>query len=374
VAEGSPLGAFDAPQRRSTRVVQAVPLVVARVDAVGRPLKEQTATLSVNCHGCRYFSRYAIERNTWLTLEIPREHAGAEPLRLRARVAWTQRSRKLRGLYQVGVEFERPGNVWGIPSPPEDWQRFAIAGSFDPVAFERAMKRLLALAETSNYYQLLGVTAVATRAQVKRSFHELARKFHPDLHMTRREWLQPLERLIDALTLAYKTLSDEAAREKYDRRLAKSGAFALGQSKTEVQKSAEECLQRAQECLLAENYVASIGWLRQAVDLDPGCSKYHALLARSLAAVPLYRREAIEHYEKAIELDALNAWAHFHFAQLYEEVKLPWRARPHYQRAAELDPENAEARERLRMLEAANQTKAHREPTFFNRLLHRVRR
>ena len=90
MAEGSPLGAFDAPQRRSTRVVQAVPLVVARVDAVGRPLKEQTATLSVNCHGCRYFSRYAIERNTWLTLEIPREHAGAEPLRLRARVAWTR--------------------------------------------------------------------------------------------------------------------------------------------------------------------------------------------------------------------------------------------------------------------------------------------
>jgi curved DNA-binding protein CbpA len=363
---------FPAAKRRSTRVVQAVPLVVAALDAVGRPLQEQTATLSINCHGCRYFSRHQVEPNTWLTLEIPRAPTGAEPHRLRARVAWVQRSRKLQGLFQVGVEFERPSNVWGLESPPDDWQQFATTSVLDPATFEREMKRLLNLVETGNYYQLLDVTTVATRAQVKRKFHELARKFHPDLHMTRREWLQPLEKLMDAVTLAYKTLSDEAARQKYDRRLAQSGAFALGQSKNETQRSARDCLDRARECLRVKNYAASIGWLRRAVDLDPGSARNHALLARSLAAVPQYRREAVEHYEKAIELDPLDARAQFQFGQLYEEMKLPWRARLHYVRALELDPEHAEARERVRALDATKEKGPKREPAFLSRLLHRV--
>ncbi len=362
---------FDPPKRRSTRILQAVPLLVARVDDIGRPLKEHTATLSINCHGCRYFSRHCVEKNAWLTLEIPRPPASSEPHRLRARVAWVQGSRRLRGLFQVGVEFERPGNVWSIANPPEDWQRFAPAGDSDPAALEREMKPLLALADTGTYYQLLGVSAVATRPQIKHNFYELARKFHPDRHMSRPEWIPLLERLTDALTLAYKTLADEKAREEYDRRLARSGAFTLGQTKTETQKSADECLQRARECLAVQNYPGSIVWLRKAVQLDPGSSNNHALLARSLAAVSQYRREAIEHFQKAVELDPLNAWAHFHFAQLYEAMKLPWRARPLYERVVELDPEHREARERLRQLTAEEKKKARVEPAFLDRLLGR---
>jgi len=361
VAEGTFASVFEAPKRRSTRILHAAPLVVAGVDAAGRPLKEHTATLSINCHGCRYFSQYRVEKDAWLTVEIPREQATAEPRRLRVRVAWVQKSRKLRGLFQVGVEFERPGNVWGIAGPPEDWQRFAAADTFDPAAFEREMKRLLALAETGTYYQLLGVTAVAPRMQIR----------HSDRHMARPEWVKPLETLMDSLTLAYKTLADANLREKYDRRLADAGVFALGQSKTERQKKAEECLDRARECLLVQNYAASIGWLRQAVDLVPSSSRNHALLARSLAAVPQYRREAVEHFEKAIELDPLNIRAHFHFAQLYEEMKLPWRARPHYERVVELDPEHAEACERLRALDSAQGKRAKREPSFLDRLRRR---
>ena len=370
MAERPAWSVFDAPKRRSTRIVQAMPLMVAGVDSLGRALREQTATLSINCHGCRYFSKYPVEKNTWLTLEIPREHAGGEPRRLRARVAWVQKARKLRGLFQVGVEFEAPGNVWGIPAPPEDWQAFLTTDS-DPTTFECEMKRLLAVAEAGNYYQLLGVTSVSARWQIKHNFYELARKFHPDRHMERPDWAPQLERLMDAITTAYRTLADNRAREEYDRRLARSGAFTLSKSKTERQKEAEECLERAQEYLRAYNFGASIVWLRKAVDFDPGSSKHHALLARSLAAVPQYRHEAIEHFQKAMELDPLNAWAHLQFGVLYEEMKLPWRAEPYYRRVLELDPENFEARERLRLIEAAKAGKGKAESGFLRRLLHR---
>ena len=362
---------FFAQTRRSTRIEQAIPLTVAGRDAVGRPLREQTATLSINCHGCRYFSQHRIEKNEWLILEIPGDVAGPEPTRLRARVAWIERSRRLRGLFQVGVEFEAPGNVWGVASPPEDWQRFAAPKDFEQDSFEREMQRLLAIAETGNHYQILGLTSLASTAQIKRRFYALARRFHPDRHMSHAKWTPTLHRLMDALTAAYKTLSDAPARENYDVQLAGSGAFALGQSKSEAQRGVEECLEKAKQCLYAQNFVGSIVWLRKAVELEPRSSRYQALLARSLAAVPQYRREAVEHFSRAIELSPSNAWAHYQLARLFEEMKLPWRAQPHYLKVLELDPEHTGARERLQQLEARSKPRRAAKPSFLERLLRR---
>jgi hypothetical protein len=39
-------------------------------------------------------------------------------------------------------------------------------------------------------------------------------------------------------------------------------------------------------------------------------------------------------------------------AELYEDMKLPWRARTHYQRILEIDVDNTKAQERLRLLDA----------------------
>ncbi len=372
MAERGTSGEFHAQQRRSTRLLQAVPLTVAGHDAGGRSLQEQTATLTINCHGCRYFSKLHVEKNAWLTLEIPGSVASRESQRLRARVAWVHKSQRLRGLFQVGVEFEVPGNVWDIASPPEDWRRFATPGGSNAAGFEKEMKRLLALTQSGSFYQLLGVTSIASRAQIRHCFYVLARKFHPDRHMARPEWTAELHRLMDALALAYKTLADDASRKAYDLRLAKSGAFTLGQNKTETQKNAEEFLEKAQECLRARNFVGSILWLRKAAEMEPNSSKYHALLARSLAVVPQYRREAVGHFERALELDPLNAWAHFQFAKLYEELSLPWRARSHYEKALELDPEHAGARARLRAIDAGKGEPHKVGPSILERLLSRM--
>jgi len=47
-------------KRRSSRIVQAVPLVVTGVDALGRPFQERTSSLIINCHGCRYQSKHYV--------------------------------------------------------------------------------------------------------------------------------------------------------------------------------------------------------------------------------------------------------------------------------------------------------------------------
>ncbi len=108
-------------KRRSTRIVQAVPLTVTGVDALGRSFQERTSTLIINCHGCRYQSKHYVLKNMWVTLELPHPEAGHEPRSARGRVTWIQRPRTVRELFQVGVELEFPGNIWGIAFPPPDW-------------------------------------------------------------------------------------------------------------------------------------------------------------------------------------------------------------------------------------------------------------
>jgi len=113
-------------KRRSSRIVQAVPLIVSGVDALGRPFVERTSSLIINCHGCRYQSKHYVLKNMWVTLEIPHAEAGQPPRQVRGRVAWIQRPRTVRQLFQVALELELPGNVWGIGFPPEDWGNFSL--------------------------------------------------------------------------------------------------------------------------------------------------------------------------------------------------------------------------------------------------------
>ena len=108
-------------KRRSTRIVQAVPLQVTGVDALGRPFMERTSSLILNCHGCRYQSKHYVLKNMWVKLEVPNPQEGEPPRHVRGRVAWIQRPRTVRQLFQVALELEAPGNVWGIAFPPEDW-------------------------------------------------------------------------------------------------------------------------------------------------------------------------------------------------------------------------------------------------------------
>jgi len=111
-------------KRRSTRIVQAVPLLVTGVDALGRPFQEHTSTLLINCHGCRYQSKHYVLKNMWVNLEVPHPESERPARKVRAKVVWIQRPRTVRQLFQVAAELEIPGNLWGIAFPPEDWFLF----------------------------------------------------------------------------------------------------------------------------------------------------------------------------------------------------------------------------------------------------------
>src|SRR5579863_8378949 len=130
VSESAVSASTELRKRRSTRIVQAVPLVVTGVDALGRPFVERTSTLIINCHGCRYQSKHYVLKNMWVSLEVPHSETGQAPRSVRGRVAWIQRPRTVRQLFQVALELELPGNAWGIAFPPEDWFTFPDKAEF----------------------------------------------------------------------------------------------------------------------------------------------------------------------------------------------------------------------------------------------------
>lgn len=63
-----------------------------------------------------------------------------------------------------------------------------------------------------NYYDILGVSQNATRDEIKKSFRNLALKYHPDKNRNSEESKQKFMKIIEA----YEVLSDEQSRRNYD--------------------------------------------------------------------------------------------------------------------------------------------------------------
>lgn len=120
--------------RRSTRIERPVPLLITGHDGLGQEFLERTSAVSLNLHGCRYPSRHDTHVGTWVTMQIGDSGVGEIVTTVRAQVRSVQVPRNPRDLYHVGVQLEKPANVWRIPSPPPDWLTAAqrVAGELPP--------------------------------------------------------------------------------------------------------------------------------------------------------------------------------------------------------------------------------------------------
>src|SRR5690242_12651288 len=118
----SPPGNPGGPNRRRTkRLAAELPVTVTGTDPHGEPFREAAMATAISCYGCKYRTRRHLEKNSKVTLEIRRTSRPHAVRIVRARVAWVQKPRHDWEAFQIGLEFERPGNVWSIEAPPADW-------------------------------------------------------------------------------------------------------------------------------------------------------------------------------------------------------------------------------------------------------------
>jgi curved DNA-binding protein CbpA len=269
-----------------------------------------------------------------------------------------------------------PANLGPAASRPSsvrvgNWQ-LAISPRSEKAArirFEKEVRQLIELTGKSTYYQLLEVTSDTPGVQVKKSYYSLVRKFHPDNHMGNRELITPLKNLMVVISQAYKTLTNEERRAAYDKSLAAAGGFRMQREKTGAEESLDEWMNRANECLRAKNFVGSIVWLRKCHEAAPESALYTAMLARSLGSISQYENEAVELFQKAIDMDPWKVPVYLQFGELLEEMELPERARHVYSKLLEISPTNAKAHERLELLEPEEdgEKRSSRMPGLFGR-------
>ena len=117
------VGPFDRVElRRSTRIHRAVRLMIVGQNRQGQPYREKMSTVSLNLHGCCYQSWHNSQLGAKVELQVTEGFEAKSPV-VRARVRSVRPPMSHSELYQIGVEFDTPANIWGIGSPPEDWLR-----------------------------------------------------------------------------------------------------------------------------------------------------------------------------------------------------------------------------------------------------------
>ncbi|CAN8304049.1 unnamed protein product [Cochlearia groenlandica] len=71
----------------------------------------------------------------------------------------------------------------------------------------------ISFSSARNHYDVLGVSPKATREEIKKSFHELAKKYHPDTNKNNLS----AKRKFQEIREAYETLGNSERREQYDK-------------------------------------------------------------------------------------------------------------------------------------------------------------
>lgn len=183
-------------RRRSTRLEQTSPLIIRGVDLLGQPFEERTATQNLSFQGCRYASKHHLPKNTWVTLEAPSGDLHNEVVCVRARVAWIQRPRTLRELFQVGVELERPKNIWNVAFPPGDWTSdrpaaLSIVCASDPVRHPNSHSEL-----SLEDYLRLAVTVTDPETSIHAEGAQYKAADDTLIEQIRREFLRQSEKMI----------------------------------------------------------------------------------------------------------------------------------------------------------------------------------
>ena len=157
-------------QRRSTRLNRAIPITVHGANLSQEPYQELVSTLAVSYHGCRYRTKYELVRGDVVYLEVNQPETGASAGTSRARVKWLHPlATGEEPVFEVAVELEPPGNIWGVASPPQDWS--ASPRRPEPSGPRRAMR----VAEASeNQMASLGLLMAGLGEQIQMMASEAA--------------------------------------------------------------------------------------------------------------------------------------------------------------------------------------------------------
>ena len=254
----------------------------------------------------------------------------------------------------VGISGEySTGSARGVKSEPVPADPDAPDA---PLRLRRELRQHAALANSADYYELLGVPADASVTAIRTAFTQLARRFHPDRLPGDLADLRPIAaQLISRWTTAYRTLTDQEQRAQYNRRReVNMNAVREGESR-ERQTSRALCsdaLRKAEQLLLRDRVLLAEAEAKRALELEPDnprCIAMHAwilsLLPNSAGALDV----VLESLTRALDFDPMNIQARFYRSKILERMDRLEEAVGEWRLIIELDPHHIDAERELRL-------------------------
>ncbi|HAR35811.1 MAG TPA: hypothetical protein DCR87_02670 [Acidobacteria bacterium] len=209
------------------------------------------------------------------------------------------------------------------------------------------LKEIKSQLNSRNYYELLGVSRVATDEEIKKAYFNLARKYHPDRFNSNLSDHSLVNEVFNAITTAYRTLSEPDQRKKYDQQLA----APQQETADDLARKAEVKYRQGRTLYNQGMYEEAVIFLEEAIRLKKARADYYLLLAMAESKLPAYKKKAEEDFLRAIEMEPWNAEGYVGLGLLYLGEGLKVRAKKQLQRALEIDPDHHQARAALTELE-----------------------
>jgi tetratricopeptide (TPR) repeat protein len=216
--------------------------------------------------------------------------------------------------------------------------------------------------EAKDYFEIFEVSPDSfTTAQVKTAYHEFVRQYHPDKYrrLNSEELNEIMENILNTFNTAYETLIDKERLDEYIKTVfSKSNSVTSSPGPASSHLVAKENFMQGKNLINAKHYAEAIGYLQRAVRIKPDDGDYHAYLGYAMSKTIQYRREAEEHFLKAIELSPMNINTYLHLGRLYRDARLYHKAVKAFNDALQWDPENRIALKELEEIEKLQKSKS----------------
>lgn len=246
-----------------------------------------------------------------------------------------------------------------------------------------------------NYYEILGVRPGVPEQEIRRVYHQLAQKYHPDKARTPEE-AREFEEKFSLISEAYNCLKDRERRREYDKSLGiveepaaqndrvksistseiAGSSAAVSKLETpsytqETEKSvvARRAFNKGLQVFNTGDYERAMSFFEAAVNNAPKNPTYLGYLALTLVKTRKGITRAVELCKKAIELEPFNPEHLLRLGEVYETIGSYSLAKKTYEQVLRWDNKNPVAQERLEFLSGKKRSRS-----FFAQLLNRFKK
>jgi len=223
-------------------------------------------------------------------------------------------------------------------------------------------RRLIGL----DYFSLLGVRADQSRAEMRKAYFALAKRYHPDQFLQQNlpdELKHKLSELFQRIGEAYETLSSPSRLKGYQERLKGEKG-----EKPKIQDVllAETSFQKGRHLLRARNYPEAFKQLSISFELSPKEPEYLTHYAWALSRCNPGNNEiqqaAKQHLLHSVQLNSSIDVSHLYLGYLLKEEGKTREAEKRFELAIQCNPNCTEALRELRLLNLRKEKEKENKP------------